>query len=96
MHRKRRKLIRAPSLRFTNFACAWAGSGYTIETFTVTSNVNFTNGVNLDKAIKVATKVFSVAMGQDKPHEVVSASKDSHAKILSGMNAYEILMAESI
>lgn len=66
------------SFQFANFTCAWARSGYPNQTFTVTVDVNLTDGMNLDEAIKVAAKVFNVTMGQNKLSELKSARTDEN------------------
>ncbi len=66
------------SFQFANFTCAWARSGYPNQTFIVTVDVNLTDGMNLDEAIKVATTVFNVTMGQNKLHGLRFADEDEN------------------
>ncbi len=48
------------------------------ETFIVTVDVNLTDGMNLEEAIRVATTVFNVTMGQNKLHGLRSADEDEN------------------
>ncbi len=66
------------SFQYANFTCAWAGSGYPNQTFIVTVDVNLTNGMNLDEAIKVAAKVFNFTMGPNKLSELKSTYKNEN------------------
>ena len=63
---------------FVNFTCAWARIGDPNKTFTVTINVDLTDGMNLDEAIRVATTVFNVTMGQNKLHGLRFADEDEN------------------
>lgn len=62
------------SLRTVNFTCSCY---FLNNTFTVAVEVNLTDGMNQDEAIKVANKVFEVTIGQaGQPHQFRSASVD--------------------
>jgi len=81
LHVQRQRASSLPSnssFQFANFTCAWAGSGYPNEAFTVTVDVNLTDGMNLDEAIRVAAKVFNVTMGQNMLCELNSTCEDEN------------------